>query len=97
MRRAARGLLYPRKGAVAPGSDADFAILDPTRSTVIENSQQLSKADYTRMQGCAISSRVEVSTCAANASPSTAGPLARRRNAMWSAARFRAFWYKTLF
>ena len=61
MRRAARGWLwtYPRKGALAPGSDADFAILDPTRSTVIENSQQLSKADYTTMQGRAISSRIE--------------------------------------
>ena len=58
-RPAARFGLYPRKGALAPGSDADFAILDPAQSTVIENSQQLSKADYTTMQGRTISSRIE--------------------------------------
>ena len=45
--------------APTPGSDADFAILDPTLWTVIENSQQLSKADYTTMQRRAISSRIE--------------------------------------
>jgi dihydroorotase len=51
--------LYPRKGALAPGSDADFVILDRTQSSSIENSQQLSKAGYTTMQGRTIGSRIE--------------------------------------
>jgi dihydroorotase len=51
--------LYPRKGLLQPGSDADFIILDPTQPTLIEDSQQLSKAGYTTLKGRTISSRID--------------------------------------
>jgi dihydroorotase len=51
--------LHPRKGALVAGSDADFVILDPTQPTLIEDSQQLSKANYTTLKGRAISSRID--------------------------------------
>ena len=51
--------LYPRKGALLPGSDADFVILDPAQSTLIEDSAQLSKANYTTLKGRTIRGRIE--------------------------------------
>jgi hypothetical protein len=46
------------QGRLVAGSDADFVILDPTQPTLIEDSQQLSKANYTTLKGRAISSRI---------------------------------------
>jgi dihydroorotase len=51
--------LHPRKGALQVGSDADFVILDTTQPTLIEDRQQLSKADYTTLKGRTISSRID--------------------------------------
>ena len=42
--------LYPRKGAIAAGSDADIAILDPTRRGKIRW-QDLHESDYTPWEG----------------------------------------------
>jgi len=42
--------LYPRKGALAAGSDADITILDPADKRVITASQ-LHEADYTPWEG----------------------------------------------
>jgi dihydropyrimidinase len=42
--------LYPRKGAIAPGSDADIAILDPAlRRTV--RAEALHETDYSPWEG----------------------------------------------
>lgn len=43
--------LYPRKGAIAVGSDADIAIWDPTRRMTISNANQHHGADYTPYEG----------------------------------------------
>jgi len=42
--------LYPRKGALAPGSDADIAILDPTRRGKVR-AADLHETDYTPWEG----------------------------------------------
>ena len=42
--------LYPRKGAIAPGSDADITILDPTRRGKVR-AADLHETDYTPWEG----------------------------------------------
>jgi dihydropyrimidinase len=42
--------LYPRKGAIAPGSDADITILDPNRRGAIKASE-LHQTDYSPWEG----------------------------------------------
>ncbi len=42
--------LYPRKGAIAPKSDADIAILDPTRRGKVR-AAELHETDYTPWEG----------------------------------------------
>jgi dihydroorotase len=48
---ARRFRLYPRKGALVPGADADIVILDPNNVTLVRDSDQYSKADYTTLAG----------------------------------------------
>jgi dihydroorotase len=43
--------LYPQKGALAPGSDADLVIVDAARPMQIRNSEQASKAGRTPFDG----------------------------------------------
>jgi dihydroorotase-like cyclic amidohydrolase len=43
--------LYPRKGALEPGSDADLVIVDPARTITIDNNSQLSRARVTPFAG----------------------------------------------
>jgi dihydropyrimidinase len=43
--------LYPRKGTIAVGSDADIALWDPTRRMTITNANQGHGADYTPYEG----------------------------------------------
>jgi dihydroorotase len=51
--------IYPKKGALQVGSDADLIILDPARPTLIDDTQQQSKANYTTLKGRTINSRIE--------------------------------------
>jgi dihydropyrimidinase len=43
--------LYPRKGVIQPGSDADIAIWDPQRSDMIRAAADHSKSDYSVYEG----------------------------------------------
>ncbi len=42
--------LYPRKGAIAPGADADITVLDPTKRTVLRK-EMLHEQDYSPWEG----------------------------------------------
>ena len=51
--------LYPRKGTIAPGSDADLVVFDPTRKTTISAATQHSKSDYTLYEGTEVTGDVD--------------------------------------
>jgi dihydropyrimidinase len=43
--------LFPRKGTIAPGSDADLVIFDPERKLTISSANQHQRVDYTPYEG----------------------------------------------
>ena len=51
--------LYPRKGAILPGSDADIVIYDPTATQVLSVSTHHMNVDYSAYEGMRITGRVE--------------------------------------
>jgi dihydropyrimidinase len=51
--------LYPRKGAVAPGSDADIVIYDPGAEQTISAATHHMAVDYSCYEGMVINGRVD--------------------------------------
>jgi dihydropyrimidinase len=51
--------LYPRKGAIQPGSDADIVIYDPTATQVLSVDTHHMNVDYSAYEGMRITGRVE--------------------------------------
>lgn len=51
--------LYPRKGTLMPGSDADIAIWDPSASWMIDNDALHMSTDYTPYEGRRINGRID--------------------------------------
>jgi len=43
--------MYPRKGAIVPGADADIVVFDPARTQVIRAETQYQNVDYTPFEG----------------------------------------------
>jgi dihydropyrimidinase len=51
--------LYPRKGTIAVGADADIVVFDPRKSTTIAAASQHSKSDYALYEGTEVVGDVE--------------------------------------
>ena len=51
--------LYPKKGAVAPGADADLVILDPEREWVLTTDRMHGASDYTCYEGTPVKGAIE--------------------------------------
>jgi dihydropyrimidinase len=51
--------LYPRKGVIAPGSDADIVLYDPTGQTTISASTHHMNMDHSAWEGYQIAGRVD--------------------------------------
>ena len=52
--------LYPQKGAIAPGSDADLLIMDPKKDSLISTMTHHSAADYSLYEGMRIKGMPEL-------------------------------------
>lgn len=51
--------MYPKKGALLPGSDADVVVWDPNHRWRISASGQTQNVDYTPWEGCEVSGRAK--------------------------------------
>lgn len=52
--------LYPQKGAIQVGSDADLVIFDPAKTWTISNTNQHSKAGFTLYEGRTVTGAVDL-------------------------------------
>jgi dihydropyrimidinase len=58
--------LYPRKGTIAPGADADIVIFDPAKKHAVSAASHHSKADYNLYEGTTVTGAVETTMVRGN-------------------------------
>ena len=51
--------LYPKKGAIAPGSDADIVIMNPIKEHTYSAADQVTATDYSIYEGITVRKQVE--------------------------------------
>lgn len=51
--------LYPKKGAITPGADADLVILDPDKAWILTTDKLHGNADYTCYEGMPVKGMIE--------------------------------------
>lgn len=52
--------MYPKKGVIAPGSDADIVVIDPKASDIIRADDQIQHVDYAPFEGLTVQGRTEM-------------------------------------
>ena len=82
--------LYPRKGTIAPGSDADVVIYDPNAKQVFSAATHHMAVDYSCYEGKEITGKVETVLSRGRVWSSTATPTPARRATGSSCAATRA-------
>lgn len=89
--------LWPRKGALAPGSDADVVIFDPRAEYVLRSTHLHGPGDYSAYDGMRLTGRVEavflrgnkVAYQGAFAAQRGCGRYLRRERGLWRAGKRR--------